>query len=116
MIAFFTEDSAVIQIRGRLDGPGGTALGQTLDTIPPVQYPHWVLDLSQVEFIDSAGLTALLDGLSLANEHGCQLAIYNPHPAVKLVFEISRLDELFLLVDTIDQQEPFAQDLDRNAA
>lgn len=116
MIAFFTEDSAVIQIRGRLDGPGGVVLGQTLERIRPVQYSRWVLDLSQVEFIDSAGLTALLDSLSLATEHGCRLAIYNPHPAVKLVFEISRLDELFELVDAIDQQEPFAPDLDRNAA
>ena len=112
----------VVRPKGQLDLHNGTALRQTLCDICPNRFPCWVIDLTDVDSINSAGLTALVKGLSLANEKRCRVAIYNPRPAVKLVFEITRLDELFEVIEgsdfeieTVDFKTELAPDLDRAA-
>jgi anti-sigma B factor antagonist len=90
----------LIQPRGRLDHEGGAGLRNKLSEIEPEQHRLWIVDLAQVDFIDSAGLVALINGLNLASTHQCRMVLQNPHPAVKLVLEITRLDQVFDLLET----------------
>jgi anti-sigma B factor antagonist len=54
-----------------------------------------VLDLSATEFIDSTGLSVLLNGLRrVTRQHG-HMAIACSNPTVLRLFEITRLDSTF---------------------
>jgi anti-sigma B factor antagonist len=54
-----------------------------------------VLDLSAVEFIDSTGLSVLLNGLRRVTRRGGRMAIVCTNPTVLRLFEITRLDSTF---------------------
>ena len=54
-----------------------------------------VLDLSAVDFIDSTGLSVLLNGLRLVNQRHGRLALVCTNPTVMRLFQITRLDKTF---------------------
>ena len=54
-----------------------------------------VLDMSGVEFIDSTGLSVLLNGLRLVNQRHGRLAIVCTNPTVLRLFQITNLDDTF---------------------
>ena len=57
-----------------------------------------VLDLSDVEFIDSTGLSVLLNGLRRVTRRGGRMAIVCSNPTVMRLFVITRLDSTFTIV------------------
>ena len=54
-----------------------------------------VLDLSNVTYVDSAGLGALLGAWTAAIKKGCDLEIANLNPRVEKLVEITKLDTVF---------------------
>lgn len=54
-----------------------------------------VLDLTKVEFIDSTGLSVLLNGLRRVTRAGGRMALVCTNPTVMRLFEITRLDSTF---------------------
>jgi anti-sigma B factor antagonist len=61
-----------------------------------------VLDLSGVTFIDSTGLSVLLNGLRRVTRRGGRMAIVCTNPTVLRLFEITRLDTTFEIVRSRD--------------
>ena len=59
-----------------------------------------VIDMTQVEFIDSTGLTVLLNGLRDITLRRGRLALAISNPTVLRLFEITRLDTTFDIEDT----------------
>jgi anti-sigma B factor antagonist len=57
-----------------------------------------VLDLGDVEFIDSTGLSVLLNGLRRVTRRGGRMAIVCSNPTVLRLFVITRLDSTFTIV------------------
>ena len=54
-----------------------------------------VLDLSDVTFIDSTGLSVLLNGLRRVTRRGGRMAIVCTNPTVLRLFQITNLDDTF---------------------
>ena len=54
-----------------------------------------VLDLSEVEFIDSTGLSVILNGLRRVTRQRGRMALVCTNPTVLRLFEITRLDTTF---------------------
>ena len=54
-----------------------------------------VLDLSAVDFIDSTGLSVLLNGLRRVTRQRGRMALVCTNPTVLRLFEITRLDATF---------------------
>lgn len=105
MIAYHDNQAALIQLSGPLDLETGKLLSQTFTQLEPTPYHLWILDLSQVDFIDSAGLSALITGLHLANRRQNRLVLHRLKPSVRLVLEITRLDQVFEIIDTTAELE-----------
>lgn len=105
MIIHRKDAYALIQPIGRLDLDGGIAIRETLAEVALGSHSSWVIDLTQVDFIDSAGLTALISGLSLATANQCRFKLLAPNPSVRLVLEITRLDQVFEIIDTAEALE-----------
>jgi anti-sigma B factor antagonist len=57
-----------------------------------------VLDLADVEFIDSTGLSVLLNGLRRVTRAGGRMALVCTNPTVLRLFVITRLDSTFQIV------------------
>jgi anti-anti-sigma factor len=86
-------ESIVLLPQNRLDANGGISLQKQFAAIDAKRYRLWLIDMSLVDFVDSAGLVSLLTGLKMARRSQCRLAICNPTPAVRLILEITRLDQ-----------------------
>ena len=65
-----------------------------------------VLDMSGVEFIDSTGLSVLLNGLRLVGQRQGRLALVCTNPTVLRLFQITSLDSTFDIFD--DRQKAVA--------
>ncbi len=61
-----------------------------------------VLDLTGVEFIDSTGLSVLLNGLRRVTRQRGRMAIVCTNPTVLRLFEITRLDSTFDIHATLE--------------
>ncbi|TAG98265.1 MAG: anti-sigma factor antagonist [Oscillatoriales cyanobacterium] len=93
----------VIQPQNCLNSQTSSILRQQLAAIAPDRHKLWVIDMTDVEFIDSSGLCTLVGGLNIARHQGCRLVICNLSAKVRLIFEITQLDQLFEIFDSFDQ-------------
>ncbi|HHJ40206.1 MAG: anti-anti-sigma factor [Methylothermaceae bacteria B42] len=62
-----------------------------------------IIDLSEVRFIDSSGLGALLSGYKNANLHQGRLVLAGPQPRVRSMFELTRLNQVFDIYASVDE-------------
>jgi len=58
-----------------------------------------MIDLSQVGFMDSSGVATLVEALRQQRAHSGKMVLFGMNPRVKSIFEISRLDSLFTIVE-----------------
>ena len=58
-----------------------------------------ILDFSETELIDAAGLGALVDLHVKVMQRGAELVLLNPHPNVCEVLSMTRLDSVFTICD-----------------
>ncbi len=58
-----------------------------------------LVDMSNVESLDSAGLVSFMSALNAAQAQRKQLRICSAPPSVRIVFELTQLDRVFTMVD-----------------
>jgi anti-sigma B factor antagonist len=56
------------------------------------------VDLSEVSYIDSSGIAALVEGFQGARARGSRFALVAVSDAVRAVLQLARLDRVFLIV------------------
>ncbi|HVT31785.1 MAG TPA: STAS domain-containing protein [Rhodanobacteraceae bacterium] len=56
------------------------------------------VELSQVSYIDSSGIAALVEGFQNARARGSRFALVAVSDAVRAVLQLARLDRVFLIV------------------
>lgn len=61
---------------------------------------HLVLDLSQVRFMDSSGLGAVMSVYKMLR--GKKISVVNPQRAVKELLKLTRMDKLITSYDSIE--------------
>jgi len=57
------------------------------------------VDLSEVYYVDSSGLAIFIDALQRIQRYGGKLALAGLKGNVAMVFQIARLDKIFLIFD-----------------
>lgn len=62
-----------------------------------------ILDLSEVEYVDSSGLSAILTADRLWKRIGAFIITGIEHPSVKKLIEISRLDTILTIVPSVEE-------------
>lgn len=72
-------------------------LTQTLHTHPHQTY---LIDMEGVEFLDSAGLMALVSSFRTAQSQGKRINICSLAPSVKIIFELTQLDKVMPIYDS----------------
>ncbi len=62
-----------------------------------------VLDMTNVKFVDSSGLSAILTANRLWKDNGSFILTGIGHPSVKKLIEISRLDAILSIIPTVSE-------------
>jgi len=92
----------VISLVGELDNYSSPRVRTLLEDLLVPDSPTVILELSKLEYIDSAGLGVLVGGLKAASSCSGTLALVNPSPAIVHVLRVTGLDRIFQLFDDED--------------
>ena len=92
----------IIQPQGRLDRSNAAVLYQWICDILLSSPALCVLDLADIDFMDSSGLLSLVAGLKAARQQRCRLVICNLQSAVQMILEIAQLDQVFDIFDSFE--------------
>ena len=63
-----------------------------------------MVDMSQVESLDSAALVSLISVLRVARNLSKRFCLYSVPPSIRIVFELTQLDQVFEFVDEMSVQ------------
>lgn len=89
-----TDAAVVLSPRGRLNLTSASRLKQAVDDEVGKGKVRLVLDLAEVEFIDSSGLGAIVSGLKAARQAGGDLRIAAAGEQVLTVLKLTNLDRI----------------------
>ena len=93
---------STVELEGRLDALEAAPLRELIAAHLVVGKRRIIVDLSKVEFVDSAGLAALVKGMKDARTHCGDLRIVSPtNPDAMRVFELTRFDKVFAMSATV---------------
>lgn len=56
-----------------------------------------LVDLSEVTYLDSSGIASLVEAMQVAVKHGTALKLFSASAQAMRVFELARLDKVFLI-------------------
>ena len=94
--------AVVLKVSGRLDAGNVPVFDEACEDCLRGGLTHVVVDLSQVDYIGSAGVHSFLTvGKALQMNNG-SLILSGVHGVVKEVFDMTRLTTLFPVFDTPD--------------
>ncbi len=88
-------DVAVVELQGELDGDSVELFQNTITSIITAHKAGIVLNMSDVGFIDSAGLEQLLSVRDYCSENDCQLRLAGLDETLMKILEITRLENEF---------------------
>ncbi len=92
-----------ITLTGRLDVVSSTKLRKTIQEHLEAGRTRLLIDLSIIDFVDSAGLAALVRGRKLARKAGGDLRLVQPRRADAMrVFELTTFDQIFDMDDSVE--------------
>lgn len=64
-----------------------------------------LVDMKEIEFMDSAGLMALIKGFRLSQSLNKRFSICSVAPSVRIVFELTQLDNVFEMFNSKEEFE-----------
>lgn len=73
------------------------------------EYSVFLVDMSQVEFLDSAGLMAIVSTFRLTQSMGRRFSLCSLAPSVRIIFELTQLDRV---VEIYENRETFEKTVD----
>ncbi len=78
--------------------------------------PNLILDLSEVKYVDSSGLSAILTANRLWKSLGAFVLTGIVHDTVRKLIEISRLDSVLTILPTLEESTDFVilEDIERS--
>lgn len=86
--------TTLVRCEGRLNMVAAPGLKTSLDRLVTEGGMRIVVDLSQIAFMDSSGLGALIAGLKRARQVGGDLRIAGPTEQVRTVLSLTNLDRV----------------------
>jgi anti-sigma B factor antagonist len=96
-----TGDFALVRVRGEVDlSWSQTVRKAILDALLKAKAVG--VELSQVSYMDSSGIAALVEGFQTARAKGLKFSLVSASAPVRSVLALARLDKVFPMVDSAE--------------
>src|SRR2546423_3276490 len=92
----------VFPLKGEIDLHVSPSVTASLNAMIEKKPRRLVVDLSEVTYIDSAGLAALIEAMQKVEGYGGRFLLAGLQETVRSIFEISRLDQVFQIFPDVD--------------
>ena len=86
-----------VLVRGEIDVATAPMLTEALDAAMRDTAGAFVVDLCDVEFVDSTGVTVLVHARAFLGRDERQLVVVCPPGAVRRIFDVAGVDDLFTM-------------------
>ncbi|MCE9590536.1 MAG: STAS domain-containing protein [Planctomycetes bacterium] len=95
-------DGMVVSISGEIDFSRSPALRSELIAVLGDKPARLVIDLAGVPYMDSSGVATLVETLRTQRDAARKLVICGMQPKVRGIFEIARLNTVFIIVGDLE--------------
>lgn len=85
----------VLAFNGRLDAFTAASIAAAIEQAAANAPAHVIANLAHVNFIDSTGLAALVQGMKRCRDRRGDLRLCGLASPVRIIFELTRLDKAF---------------------
>ena len=92
----------IIAVSGEVDLYNVSDLKKALFSVTDGKYPSVVVDMKNVNYMDSSGIGALVAGQKKMKAHNGKFALINIHDDVLNILKLATLDRFFKIYDTED--------------
>ena len=90
--------SKILKFEGEIDLHVSPAMAGEIQAAVKEKPAKLLVDLSDVSYIDSSGLAALLEGMQGVEFYGGKFFLFGMKESLRPVFETSQLDQVFRIV------------------
>lgn len=98
-----TKDVNVVTVEGDVDATNSVQLTSLFDGLLGDNGVKFVLDFDAVGFMDSSGLSAVITFLKHVRINEGDVFLANLRPPVRRVFELTRLNQVFEICDSVEE-------------
>ena len=92
----------VLPLEGEIDLHVSPRIAASIGAMIEGKPARLVVDLSRVTYIDSSGLAVLIEGMQNVEAYGGKFLLAGLQDNVRAIFEISRLDQVFMIFPHVD--------------
>ncbi len=97
------DEGLVVSLQGEIDYNQSHKLLSALNDHVEKRPPRLVIDLKEVDYMDSSGLGTLVKIFQQVNAYKGKMALVAMNDRVRNAFEITRLDKFFSIHDSVDE-------------
>ena len=97
------EGGSVVTLRGEIDVYTAPRLREAITELVDDDATNIVLDMQQVDFLDSTGLGVLVGGLKRAKTKDGTLAIVATQQKILKIFDITGLNKVFPMYGSVEE-------------
>ncbi len=101
-------DAVVVAVAGELDALSAPQLDEHLTEVLAESPSLVVMDLTEVDFLDSTGLGVLIKALTHLRETGGELAVVATSPRILKVLTITGMDQIMSVGESVAAVTPGA--------
>lgn len=106
-----TDNVKILELAGRFDTYTAGEVRKRIDEVTTEEPANIVVNLQGVDFVDSTALATLVQGVKNCRLHNGDLRLCEVQQAVRMVFELTRLDRFFeVYPQEIEAVEAFSKD------
>lgn len=95
-------DATILKLEGEIDLHASPDLRAALQACTADKVPVLLVDFTGVEYIDSSGLATFIEYVRSGSAHNGKVALFGLKKKVRTIFDLVRLNELFILAETAD--------------
>ena len=97
MASISTIEPDVLSITGDIDMHESPHLKQSFEPLIVNKTKRVLVDFTGVSYIDSSGLAVFIEAMQRIQAYGGKFAFYGLRENVRNIFELARLDQIFLI-------------------
>jgi len=96
------ENVDIVSLRGRFTAVDSPSLSDALNRILEEGSKNLSLNMTELEFVDSSGLSAIVSTLKKARKEGGDLVLLNVNERIMALLKLTRLHEVIEIYDNED--------------